>query len=214
MNFLWKREEREREGVGVSCGEGKGLVSKIPNWEGKEKGGPTPSPRHHEFVKPPSPSVCTHTHTSAEEALHSQWVESWSSNCAETSLPFRFSLCLCLHLGCWDKPNVDPDVTWLEVLNWFQKNLKVPTNIFFFSQGEPTLAWHVADTKLYILLGLLPLYTPVTIKTLRSLWMFPRSALFLQVVLSTGLILIGTDTLPVLTVLSLHTNGSKGQSKA
>lgn len=125
-----------------------------------------------------------------------------------------FSLCLCLHLGCWDKPNVDPDVTWLEVLNWFQKNLKVPTNIFFFSQGEPTLAWHVADTKLYILLGLLPLYTSVTIKTLRSLWMFPRSALFLQVVLSTGLILIGTDTLPVLTVLSLHTNGSKGQSKA
>lgn len=42
-----------------------------------------------------------------------------------------FSLCLCLHLGCWDKPNVDPDVTWLEVLNWFQKNLKVPSNIFF-----------------------------------------------------------------------------------
>lgn len=139
MNFLWKREEREREGVGVSCGEGKGLVSKIPNWEGKEKGGPTPSPRHHEFVKPPSPSVCTHTHTSAEEALHSQWVESWSSNCAETSLPFRFSLCLCLHLGCWDKPNVDPDVTWLEVLSWFQKNLKVPSNIFFFPQFEPTL---------------------------------------------------------------------------
>lgn len=38
-----KGRKRERTGVGA-CGEGKGAVSKIPNWEGKETGDQLPPP--------------------------------------------------------------------------------------------------------------------------------------------------------------------------
>ena len=89
-NSKWtlpKREKGRKGRGGDFVVKGKGVVSKIPIWEGKENIGSSSLPQRSRIFKGPIP-LSMHAHPPAEEALHSRWGESWNSYCGEADQTF------------------------------------------------------------------------------------------------------------------------------
>lgn len=130
-----KERQRERKGEGFVV-KARGQWAKYPIGRAKRVEGPVPSPRHHALVGAPHPPQYAHTHTPAEEALHSRWGESWSSYCGEADqtvfhASFLFSLALFLPLSqgsvlCIHKPAVNPNFT-VVTKRCFRSCLKFPS---------------------------------------------------------------------------------------